>query len=56
MPQPGVAWGPFQALGAQTTGADNRYVANRDTDYDLWNRLVGDDHDAEVERPAGVEA
>ncbi len=51
-----LARGPFQALGAQTAGADNRYVAKRDTDYDLWNRLVGDDREAEVERPAGVEA
>ena len=47
--------GPFQALGAQTAGADNRYVAKRDTDYNLWNRLVGDDREAEIERPAGVE-
>src|SRR3712207_3834900 len=46
------ARGAFQALGAQIAGPDNRYVAKRDTDYDLWNRLVGDDREADVERPA----
>jgi hypothetical protein len=33
--------GPFTALGAQEAGPGNRYVAKRDTDHELWNRLVG---------------
>ena len=40
---------PFKALGGQEAGPDHRYVAKRDTDYELWNRLAGD-RDAEVER------
>ena len=45
--------GPFKAIGGQEAGPDNRYVAKRDTDYELWNRLVGRDTEAEVERPEG---
>ncbi len=48
--------GPFKALGGQEAERDNRYVAKRDTDYELWNRLAGRDTEAEVERPEGVEA
>jgi hypothetical protein len=33
--------GPFTALGGQEAGTRNRYVAKRDTDHELWNRLVG---------------
>jgi len=43
--------GPFKALGGHEATEDNRYVAKRDTDYELWNRLVGEDSDPEVERP-----
>jgi hypothetical protein len=46
-----LADGPFQALGGHTATAGNRYIAKRDTDYELWNRLVGDDSDPEIERP-----
>ncbi len=42
--------GPFKALGGQEAGPGNRYVAKRDTDYELWNRLVGD-REPVVERP-----
>ncbi len=42
--------GPFKAMGGQEASPDHRYVAKRDTDYELWNRLVGD-RDVEVERP-----
>ena len=42
--------GPFKAIGGQEASPDHRYVAKRDTDYELWNRLAGD-RDAEVERP-----
>jgi hypothetical protein len=42
---------PFKALGDQEAGADNRYVAKRDTDYEMWDRLVGQGRPAEIERP-----
>ena len=44
--------GPFKALAGHEARANNRYVAKRDTDYELWNRLVGQDERVEVERPA----
>lgn len=47
--------GPFKALGSQVADAGNRYVAKRDTDYELWNRLVSQDTEAEVERPTREE-
>ncbi|MEJ7666359.1 MAG: hypothetical protein WKG07_46030 [Hymenobacter sp.] len=34
-----LAGGPFKAIGSQEAGPDNSYVAKRDTDYELWNRL-----------------
>ncbi len=43
--------GPFKALGGHEATEGNRYVAKRDTDYELWNRLVGEDRDPEIERP-----
>ena len=46
-----LAAGPFKALGGQEAGRDNRYVAKRDTDHELWNRLVGQGRAADVERP-----
>ncbi|MGI9146515.1 MAG: hypothetical protein ACR2IK_08240 [Chloroflexota bacterium] len=42
---------PFKALGSQEAGADHRYVAKRDTDYELWNQLVGQAREADIERP-----
>lgn len=45
--------GPFKAIGGQEAGAGNRYVAKRDTDYELWNRLSRGDREAEIERPTG---
>ena len=47
-----LASGPFKALGGQEAGHMNRLVAKRDTDYELWNRLVGRDDVPEIERPA----
>ena len=47
--------GPFKAIGGQEAAKEHRYVAKRDTDYELWNRLVGRDAEVEVERPAGAE-
>ena len=43
--------GPFKALGGHEATGANRYIAKRDTDYELWNRLVGEDRDVEIERP-----
>lgn len=43
--------GPFKALGNQESTGRNRYVAKKDTDYELWNRLVGDHTEATIERP-----
>lgn len=43
--------GPFKALGSQEAQSENRFVAKRDTDYQLWNRLVGQEADVEIERP-----
>ena len=45
--------GPFKAIGGQEAGSGHRYVAKRDTDYELWNRLVGRDDAPDIERPAG---
>ena len=43
--------GPFKAVGSQEAGADNRYVAKRDTDYEMWDRVVGQGREARIERP-----
>lgn len=43
--------GPFKAIGGQEAGTDNRIVAKRDTDYEMWDRLVGQNRSASVERP-----
>ena len=43
--------GPFKAIGDQEAGADNRYVAKRDTDFEMWDRIVGQGREAIVERP-----
>lgn len=41
---------PFKALGSQEAGAANRYVAKRDLDHELWNKLATD-REPEIERP-----
>jgi hypothetical protein len=43
--------GPFKAMGSQEASPDDRFVAKRDTDYELWNRLVGQGREPEIERP-----
>lgn len=45
------AAGPFKALGNQQSDANHRYVAKKDTDYELWNKLVGDQTEATIKRP-----
>ena len=49
-----LARGPFKAIGGHEAGPGNRYVAKRDTDYELWNRLAGQHREPEVERPEGT--
>lgn len=46
-----LATGPFKAMGDHEAGDDNRYVAKRDTDYELWDRLVGQGRPVAIERP-----
>jgi hypothetical protein len=41
--------GPFRALAGQQAGTGNRYVARRDVDYHIWNRLVEQDYDPATE-------
>jgi hypothetical protein len=36
---------PFTATGAKTAGEVGRVVAKKTTDYELWNRLTGTEHD-----------
>lgn len=43
--------GPFKAIGGQEVDARNRIIAKRETDFELWNELVGRDDTPEVERP-----
>lgn len=47
--------GPFKALGGHAASRTERLIAKRETDYLLWNRLVGRDAEPEVERPADAE-
>jgi hypothetical protein len=44
--------GPFKAIGGHVAQPGERLVAKRDIDYDLWNRLTGDDQNVDIERPA----
>jgi len=43
--------GPFQALAGHVVGPREQIVAKRETDYDLWNELVGRARETSVERP-----
>ena len=46
-----LADGPFKAMAGHETSERDRMIAKRDTDYELWNRLVGQDTEPEIERP-----
>lgn len=46
------AKGPFKAIGGQEVGQQDKMIAKKMTDYELWNEIVGRDDNAEVERPA----
>lgn len=43
--------GPYKAIGGQEVGADERIIAKKMTDYELWNEIAGRDDDADVVRP-----
>ena len=47
-----LADGPFKAMAGHQATQYDRIIAKRDTDYELWNRIVGQDADPELERPA----
>jgi hypothetical protein len=47
-----LADGPFKAMAGHQATQHDRFIAKRDTDYELWNRIVGQDADPELERPA----
>lgn len=42
---------PFRALGGQVAEEHNRFIAKRETDYELWNRLAGQHEEPELIRP-----
>jgi hypothetical protein len=42
--------GPFKAIGGQSVESNERMVAKKTTDYELWNRLTTD-REPEIERP-----
>ena len=46
-----LADGPFKAIAGHRTTSKNRIIAKRDTDFELWNRIAGQDNEPEVERP-----
>jgi hypothetical protein len=37
------AGGPFQAIGGQEVGENQRLIAKKTTSYELWNRVAGID-------------
>jgi hypothetical protein len=47
--------GPFRALGGQEAEPGSHLVAKKDVDYELWNRLVGNEREPEIVRPEGAE-
>ena len=43
--------GAFKAIGGEHASANNRLIAKSETDYEMWNRLVGQDETVEIDRP-----
>lgn len=43
--------GPFKAIGGQEAEQGQRLIAKSETDYELWNRLAGQDAEPTLERP-----
>ena len=48
--------GPFKAIGGDAAGPGSRLIAKRETDYEIWNRIVPEDRLVEtepvIERPS----
>src|SRR5215207_3283684 len=48
--------GPSKAIGGDAAGTGTRLIAKRETDYEIWNRIVPDDRlvetDPAIERPS----
>jgi hypothetical protein len=44
-----LARGPFKALGGDRAEPAQRLIAKRETDFELWNRLVPSDRQTETE-------
>lgn len=45
------AAGPFKAIGGRTVNEGDRIIAKKTAAYDLWNRITGEDDEAEIKRP-----
>lgn len=43
--------GPFKAIGGQDVGSQDRIIAKKMTDYELWNEIAGRDDEADIIRP-----
>ena len=43
--------GPFKAIGGQEVGAQDRIIAKKMTDYELWNEIAGRDDEPDIVRP-----
>jgi hypothetical protein len=43
--------GPFKALAGQEAGSGDRYVARRDVDHEIWNRVVEQAPTEEIATP-----
>lgn len=43
--------GPFKAIGGHEVGSNDRIIAKKYTDHEIWNRVAGRDDEARIERP-----
>ncbi len=43
--------GPFKAIGGEHAAANNHLIAKSETDFEMWNRLVGQNETTTVDRP-----
>ncbi|CAA9579280.1 MAG: hypothetical protein AVDCRST_MAG33-3425 [uncultured Thermomicrobiales bacterium] len=43
--------GAFKAIGGTHAEPNNRLIAKAETDYEMWNRLVGQNETVEIDRP-----
>ena len=46
-----IGRGAFRAIGGEHATPDNRLIAKSETDYEMWNRLVGQDETTTIDRP-----